>query len=105
MTVSIVSYIALFVDRKFAIVTLLLPPPPPPLLRNFLNQIESSYYHFSVLKPLNYDRLRQFIHEAGLLSPGSATISRQFQKIYKFLSQSEIVTKQFFYFFSNSEKL
>jgi hypothetical protein len=29
----------------------------------------------------------------------SATISRQFQKIYKFLSQSEIVTKQFFYFF------
>jgi hypothetical protein len=58
MTVSIVSYIALFVDRKFAIVTLLLPPPPPPLLRNFLNQIESSYYHFSVLKPLNYDRRR-----------------------------------------------
>ena len=54
MTVSIVSYIALFVDRKFAIVTLLLPP----LLRNFLNQIESSYYHFSVLKPLNYDRRR-----------------------------------------------
>jgi hypothetical protein len=42
MTVSIVSYIALFVDRKFVIVTLPLPPPPPPLLRNFLNQINTT---------------------------------------------------------------